>query len=218
MNNTPDYNIEEMLELIKKLPEPQRTEILRFVCASLYKEDGVIKSRMQDYCESLNKQVGYCMTDESPKMKTADMYDYIICRMKERLLREGYKLSGKSLFYRYSLDKSMASGMMIYRSAGNSGGVCFTIQVGAFSVDDIPDFYGDRLTVAKIKEYLYGGERIGLICRGHDYWYRFSDDSVAGLDINRYYAEAIEPDIEKVIPYLDERVEEVKKRRKSNQI
>ena len=49
MNNTPDYNIEEMLELIKKLPEPQRTEILRFVCASIYEEDGVLKSRMQEY-------------------------------------------------------------------------------------------------------------------------------------------------------------------------
>lgn len=148
-------------------------------------------------------------------MKTEEMYSYIIDRMKERLLREGYKLSGRSLFYRYSPDKSMASGMLIYRSMGNCGGVYFTIHVGALSVDDIPDFYGNRLTVAKIKEYLYGGERIGLVCRGHDYWYRFSDDSVAGLDIVQYYADAIEPDIERVILYLDERLEEVKKRRKS---
>ena len=49
MNNTPDHNIEETLELIKKMPEPQRTEILRFVCASIYEDNGVFRSRMQDY-------------------------------------------------------------------------------------------------------------------------------------------------------------------------
>ena len=38
-----------MLGLIRKMPEPQRTEILRLVCASIYEENGVLRSRMQDY-------------------------------------------------------------------------------------------------------------------------------------------------------------------------
>ena len=55
MNGSTDYNIEEMLELIKKMPEPQRTELLRFVSSNLYREDGVLKSRMSDYYKSTAK-------------------------------------------------------------------------------------------------------------------------------------------------------------------
>ena len=55
MNGSTDYNIEEMLELIKKMPEPQRTELLRIVCSNLYREDGVLKSRMSDYYKAAAK-------------------------------------------------------------------------------------------------------------------------------------------------------------------
>ena len=55
MNDSNDCSIEEMLELIKKMPEPQRTELLRFVCSNLYREDGVLKSRMSDYYKEAAK-------------------------------------------------------------------------------------------------------------------------------------------------------------------
>lgn len=55
MNGSTDYNIEEMLEFIKKMSEPQRTELLRIVCSNLYREDGVLKSKITDYYKSAAK-------------------------------------------------------------------------------------------------------------------------------------------------------------------
>ena len=55
MNGSNDRSIEEMLELIKKMPEPQRTELLRIFCSNLYREDGVLKSKITDYYKSAAK-------------------------------------------------------------------------------------------------------------------------------------------------------------------
>lgn len=56
MTDRNECRLEEMLALIAKLPEPQRTELLRFVCAGIYEEDGALKIGMQDHCGQLKRQ------------------------------------------------------------------------------------------------------------------------------------------------------------------
>lgn len=145
---------------------------------------------------------------------TEQMCEFVLSRMQELLEKDGYRRNGKgTIFYRYHADRRIACVLGMQKSVNNCyGNFEFTFNVGCVSIDDVmdadPNFFGFRLTLAVLKEYLRSclSDRIGFICRGYDVWYDLSEYGLMGRNISQYYNDTILPDIEKVRNCLNEQV------------
>ena len=69
------------------------------------------------------------------------------------------------------------------------------------------DYFNDRLTISAIRTCLQNPfitERIGVLCRGRDYWWEITDDVLNEYNLKEFYDNFIQNDIRKSILYLDE--------------
>lgn len=151
-------------------------------------------------------------------MDMTSIYEYILSRIAEDLLRYGYKRSGKgTLFYRYSADRQIACGIQMQKSMYNSPESCsFTFNVGCIDIFELSDYYEEKLTLAPLKlalNSLYGGGiRLGHLSRGHDHWWEISDEILSDLSVEEYYNQFLQADILKCVQYLDEQTHKKERR------
>lgn len=138
------------------------------------------------------------------------IYEYILSRIAEDLLPYGYTKNGKGLlFYRYSADRKIACGIEMQKSMFNSPeSYSFTFNVGCIDIYELPDYHKERLTLEPLKLALKspygGGIRLGHLCRGHDYWWEITDETLSCISIEEFYRKFLQEDILKCARYLDE--------------
>ena len=145
-------------------------------------------------------------------MNSTDVYDYILSRVNEDLISYGYKRSGKGkLFYRYSADRKIACGIDMQKKIFNSPEgyyFSFTFDISCIALYELPDFYGEKLTLGQLKLALedtgFFSERLGFMCRGGDYWWEITDETLRYTTIEEYYNCFLHDDIIKCARYLDE--------------
>ncbi len=132
------------------------------------------------------------------KIISADVYEYILSRMTERLEKEGFVRSGKSaFFYRYGENRNNASVIGFQKSVDNGPDwLKFRIKYDFVTVLDIEGFWGERLNLQVLKEHLCG------TLRGTE-WYEISEYTLADSTLAEYYKERIEPDLEYAIESLN---------------
>ena len=142
-------------------------------------------------------------------MDSSVIYEYLLSRIQEDLANYGYSRSGKSgLFYRYSADKKVGCVIEMQKSMLNSPeSYSFTFNLLCVGLYDLDDYFNDRLTISAIRTCLQNPfitERIGVLCRGGDYWWEITDDVLNEYNLKEFYDNFIQNDIRKSILYLDE--------------
>jgi len=142
-------------------------------------------------------------------MDSTAIYEYLLSRIQEDLANYGYSRSGKSgLFYRYSADKKVGCVIEMQKSMLNSPeSYSFTFNLLCVGLYDLDDYFNDRLTISAIRTCLQNPfitERIGILCRGRDYWWEITDDILSEHSMQAYYDRFILNDIQKSAVYLDE--------------
>ena len=142
-------------------------------------------------------------------MDSSVIYEYLLSRIQEDLANYGYSRSGKSgLFYRYSADKKVGCVIEMQKSMLNSPeSYSFTFNLLCVGLYDLDDYFNDRLTISAIRTCLQNPfitERIGVLCRGRDYWWEITDDVLNEYNLKEFYDNFIQNDIRKSILYLDE--------------
>ena len=142
-------------------------------------------------------------------MDSTVIYEYLLSRIQEDLANYGYSRSGKSgLFYRYSADKKVGCVIEMQKSMLNSPeSYSFTFNLLCVGLYDLDDYFNDRLTISAIRTCLQNPfitERIGILCRGRDYWWEITDDILSEHSMQAYYDRFILNDIQKSAVYLDE--------------
>ena len=142
-------------------------------------------------------------------MDSTVIYEYLLSRIQEDLANYGYSRSGKSgLFYRYSADKKVGCVIEMQKSMLNSPeSYSFTFNLLCVGLYDLDDYFNDRLTISAIRTCLQNPfitERIGVLCRGRDYWWEITDDILSEHSMQAYYDRFILDDIQKSAVYLDE--------------
>ena len=142
-------------------------------------------------------------------MDSTVIYEYLLSRIQEDLANYGYSRSGKSgLFYRYSADKKVGCVIEMQKSMLNSPeSYSFTFNLLCVGLYDLDDYFNDRLTISAIRTCLQNPfitERIGVLCRGRDYWWEITDDILSEHSMQAYYDRFILNDIQKSAVYLDE--------------
>ena len=142
-------------------------------------------------------------------MDSTVIYEYLLSRIQEDLANYGYSRSGKSgLFYRYSADKKVGCVIEMQKSMLNSPeSYSFTFNLLCVGLYDLDDYFNDRLTISAIRTCLQNPfitERIGILCRGRDYWWEITDDILSEHSMQAYYDRFILNDIQKSAIYLDE--------------
>ena len=145
-------------------------------------------------------------------MDSTVIYEYLLSRIQEDLANYGYSRSGKSgLFYRYSADKKVGCVIEMQKSMLNSPeSYSFTFNLLCVGLYDLDDYFNDRLTISAIRTCLQNPfitERIGVLCRGRDYWWEITDDILSEHSMQAYYDRFILDDIQKSAVYLDEQAE-----------
>ena len=145
-------------------------------------------------------------------MDSTVIYEYLLSRIQEDLANYGYSRSGKSgLFYRYSADKKVGCVIEMQKSMLNSPeSYSFTFNLLCVGLYDLDDYFNDRLTISAIRTCLQNPfitERIGVLCRGRDYWWEITDDILSEHSMQAYYDRFILNDIQKSAVYLDEQAE-----------
>ena len=145
-------------------------------------------------------------------MDSTVIYEYLLSRIQEDLANYGYRRSGKSgLFYRYSADKKVGCVIEMQKSMLNSPeSYSFTFNLLCVGLYDLDDYFNDRLTISAIRTCLQNPfitERIGILCRGRDYWWEITDDILSEHSMQAYYDRFILNDIQKSAVYLDEQAE-----------
>ena len=145
-------------------------------------------------------------------MDSTVIYEYLLSRIQEDLANYGYSRSGKSgLFYRYSADKKVGCVIEMQKSMLNSPeSYSFTFNLLCVGLYDLDDYFNDRLTISAIRTCLQNPfitERIGILCRGRDYWWEITDDILSEHSMQAYYDRFILDDIQKSAVYLDEQAE-----------
>ena len=145
-------------------------------------------------------------------MDSTVIYEYLLSRIQEDLANYGYSRSGKSgLFYRYSADKKVGCVIEMQKSMLNSPeSYSFTFNLLCVGLYDLDDYFNDRLTISAIRTCLqnpFMTERIGILCRGRDYWWEITDDILSEHSMQAYYDRFILDDIQKSAVYLDEQAE-----------
>ena len=145
-------------------------------------------------------------------MDSTVIYEYLLSRIQEDLANYGYSRSGKSgLFYRYSADKKVGCVIEMQKSMLNSPeSYSFTFNLLCVGLYDLDDYFNDRLTISAIRTCLQNPfitERIGILCRGRDYWWEITDDILSEHSMQAYYDRFILNDIQKSAVYLDEQAE-----------
>ena len=139
-----------------------------------------------------------------------EIYEYILSRVGEDLKPYGYKRSGKgTLFYCYSADRKVGCAIEMQKSIFNTPeSHSFTFNFVCVALYDLPNYSKEKLTLDAIKIALanpyIGGERIGILCRGTDYWWEFTGDKPKKLKIEKYYNRFIHNDIVNTACYLKE--------------
>ncbi len=145
-------------------------------------------------------------------MDSTAMYDYILSRINDDLSSYGYKRSGKGkMFYRYSADGKVACGIEMQKSILNSPeSYSFTFNIGCIALYELPYYYKEKLTLEPLKlalgEPFFGGERLGQLCRGSDYWWEITGEMLNynSFSIEKYYDIFLHNDIIKCAVHLDE--------------
>ena len=142
-------------------------------------------------------------------MDITSIYEYILSRIAEDLLRYGYKRSGKSsLFYRYSADKKVGCAFEMQKSMFNSpDNYSFTFNLGCIALYNLNWYHKDNLTLETLKLSLLipsGGKRLGQLSRGYDYWWSIDQKTLKKCKIEKYYDQFLQPDIVKGAEYLNE--------------
>ena len=137
------------------------------------------------------------------------VYEYILSRITEDLLAYGYKRSGKStLFYRYLSDKKVGCAFEMQKSTFNSpDDYSFTFNLGCIALYNLNGYYKDKLTLDTLKlalTFQAGFQRLGHLSRGHDYWWRITDEILSNYSIEEYYDRFLHCDVIKGAEYLDE--------------
>ncbi len=150
-------------------------------------------------------------------MPNSLFYEYMLSRITDQLADFGYSRSGKSaLFYRYSADKTVASAIEMQRSIFNSeDSFSFTFNLLCIGLYDLEGFFNDKLTLSAIKGSLkspFLAERIGIICRGSDYWWTVDEEYIKKYTPEKYYDIFIREDIEKAAKHLDDLFEKKKQK------
>ena len=142
-------------------------------------------------------------------MDSTVIYEYLLSRIQKDLANYGYSRSGKSgLFYRYSADKKVGCVIEMQKSMLNSPeSYSFTFNLLCVGLYDLDDYFNDRLTISAIRTCLQNPfitEKIGILCRGRDYWWEITDDILSEHSMQAYYDCFILNDIQKSAIYLDE--------------
>ena len=142
-------------------------------------------------------------------MNNIEIYDYILSRVQAELLVFGYSRSGKSgLFYRYSADKKVGCVIEMQKSAFNyPGSYSFTFNLGCIALYNLRGYNKEKLTLSTLKlalTFQAGVERIGILCRGTDYWWDITDEIMKEYSLEEYYDRFIQDDIKKCAAHLDE--------------
>ncbi len=137
------------------------------------------------------------------------VYEYILLRINDELTPFGYSRSGKStLFYHYSADKKVACCIELQKSIFNSPErYSFTFNLLCVGIYDLDGYFNDKLTISAVKKCFQNPfitERIGILCRGKDYWWEITDDILKEYTVEKYYNRFIHNDIEKAIYHLRE--------------
>ncbi len=153
-------------------------------------------------------------------MSIESVCEYILSRISEDLLSFGYKRSGKGkLFYRYSADRKIACGIEMQKKMFNSPEgyyFSFTFNISCIALYEVPDFYREKLTLAQLKSALedlgYFSERLGHVCKGSDYWWEITDETLRYTTLEEYYNRFLHDDIIKCAHDLDEQA--IKKEKK----
>lgn len=145
-------------------------------------------------------------------MDSAVIYESVLSNVQADLLEYGYARSGKStLFYRYSADKKVGCCIEMQKSMFNcSDSYSFTFNFLCVGTHELDGFQDRRLTVSALKACFYDpyiSERIGIICRGRDYWWEITDDVLENCDLKEYYDRFVKNDIKTCAAYLDDLAE-----------
>ena len=132
-------------------------------------------------------------------MTTKDIAESILIEIQEKLIPEGYKRSGKSgVFYRYNSDKSAACVIGMKKHSLNfEDDFSFTMKFGYVTADDIEEFYGEKLNLKILNEYLRS------ICSAETEWYHISEYTLMGRSIKEYYFDNIHKEIESLVSILN---------------
>ena len=145
-------------------------------------------------------------------MDSAVIYESVLSNVQADLLEYGYARSGKSaLFYRYSADKKVGCCIEMQKSMFNfPDNYSFTFNLLCVGLYELDEYYNHKLTVSALKTCLHNpfiSERIGIICRGRDYWWRITSDILKNCDPEEYYDRCIKNDIKACAIYLDKLAE-----------
>lgn len=82
----------------------------------------------------------------------------------------------------------------------------FTFNLLCVGLYELDEYYNHKLTVSALKACLHNpfiSERIGIICRGRDYWWEITDAVSDKRDLEVYYTRFIQNDIKASASYLD---------------
>lgn len=141
----------------------------------------------------------------------ASLYETVLTCAAGTLASHGFVRSGKSaLFYHYSAGKKIACAIEMQKSMFNyPGSYSFTFNAACMGLSDFSGHNGS-LTVSLIRTFLHqpngshhSWERLGMICRGCDYWWTISDELLTQYSLTEYYDRFLRADIEKAIAWLD---------------
>jgi len=145
-------------------------------------------------------------------MDSAAIYESVLSRVQTDLLNYGYIRSGKSaLFYRYSADRKVGCCIEMQKSMFNfPDSYSFTFNFLCVGADELDGYHDRRLTVSALKACFcnpFISKRIGVLCRGRDYWWEITSDILKNDDPEEYYDKFVQNDIKVCAAYLDELAE-----------
>lgn len=126
------------------------------------------------------------------EMTYIEMFDYLVEKIENRLIDEGFKRSSKSLlFYRYNEGKTRAWAINIQKSRDNTlDGIRFS-----FNYIDVcaKDLATEVVTLESVRKRMTSG------FSNFNHMFELSSYSIFGMDVERYWIDSIEVEIDKII-------------------
>ena len=141
-------------------------------------------------------------------VKNTEIYTYILSRIEEDVLAMGFRRSGKGvLFYRYSADKQIASGIEMQKSAYSSEDHCvFTFNITCIAAHHVSP-RPKQLTLAHIKVALRTKfERIGPAWSAGKGWWEITGEYLEEYGLEGYYDRFVRKEILKCGRYLSDKM------------
>lgn len=120
------------------------------------------------------------------------MFDFLVEKIENMLISEGFKRSGKSLlFYRYNEDKTRASAINIQKSRDNTSD-CISFSFNHVTVS-AKDPASDTVTLEAIRKRMTSGFAY------FNHIFELSSYSILGMDVEQYWIDSVEVELDKII-------------------